>query len=144
MGISIDSSPEGLLNRSLKTGGGILSTPKGCSSPSSETEELLVSSTEGSSDPSRIKQRCQVIGEEMKEKEVKSERWVPKRITPLGPWARNDLTVKFLPRLEEGGEQDHVRDLSWPASSSPATPYSRVPGWGGGVFLCLHLPTHPV
>ena len=27
-----------------------------------------------------------------------------------------------------------MRELSWPASSSPATPYSRVPGGGGGGF----------
>lgn len=84
---------------------GHFSTPNGCPPPSSETEELLVSSTEGSSDPSRIKQRCQVIGEGMKEKEVKSEPWVPKLITPFGPWARNDLTVSFCPGLKKVGSK---------------------------------------
>lgn len=140
MGISINSTPEGLLNRSLKTGGGILSTPKGCSSPSSETEELLVS-TEGSSDPSRIKQRCQVIGEEMKEKEVKSEPWVPKRITPLGPWARNDLTVSFCPGLKKVGSKTMCG--SCPGLLVPLLPHpSHL--CRGSVFLCLHLPNHPM
>lgn len=63
--------------------------------------------------------------------ERETEPQVPRPTTPLRPWARNDLTVRyfsffFCPDLKLNGKQNHTGMLSQPASPSPDRALSSI------------------
>lgn len=76
--------------------------------------------------PPRFKEKCQFIKQQMEEweREAGSEPQALSHTTPLGLWARSDLTVSFCPGLKLNGKQNHVGVLSQPVNPSPVTPYS--------------------